>query len=144
MSTLHSSFLNILLNASSTDGNKAAKDITSVCRSFFNQEKAGLADQKLSVLFRELGFQDVGFAHGFVQVFVSGHFLYHEPGCTNNFSIFCFYEKLRDALDNKRRLLMHLSLRKAFHAKMKVLKRQISWQGNNLTERKKRMTRRKI
>ena len=34
--------------------------------------------------------------------------MYHEPGCPNNFSIFCFYEKLRDALDNKRRLLMHL------------------------------------
>ena len=65
-------------------------------------------DQQLSVLFRELGFPDVGFAHGVVQAFLSRHFLYHEPGCPNNFSIFCFYEKLRDALDNKRRLLIHL------------------------------------
>ena len=41
-------------------------------------------------------------------------------------------------------LMFCASLRKAFHAKMKGLKRQISWQGNNLTERKKRMMRIKI
>ena len=87
----------MLLNASSTDGDRAAKEITSACRSFFNQETAGLADQQLSVLFRELGFPDVSFAHGVVQAFLSGHFLYHEPGCPNNFSILCFYEKLRYA-----------------------------------------------
>ena len=98
----------MLLNASSTDGDMAAKEITSVICSFFNQETAGLTNQQLSIFFRELGFPDVGFAHGVVQEFLSGYFLYHEPGCPNNFSIFCFYEKLRDALDNKRRLLMHL------------------------------------
>ena len=108
MLKLHSSFLNMLLHASSIDGGRAAKEITSVCRSFFNQETAGLDDQQFLVLFRYLGFQDVGSAHGFVQAFLSRYFLYHEPGCPNNFSIFCFYEKLRDALDNKRRLLMHL------------------------------------
>ena len=108
MLKLHSSFLNVFLNASSTDGDRAAKEITSACRYFFNQDTAGLADQQLLVLFRELGFLDVGFAHGVVQVFLSGHFLYHEPVCPNNFSMFCFYEKLRDALDNKRCLLMHL------------------------------------
>ena len=74
MLKLHSSFLNILLNASSTDGDRVAKEITSTCRYFFNQETAGMADQQLSVLFRELGFQDVGFAHGFVQALLSGHF----------------------------------------------------------------------
>ena len=47
---------------------------------FFNQETSGLDDQQLSVLFRELGFLDVGFAHVFVQAFLSGHFMYHEPG----------------------------------------------------------------
>ena len=108
MSKMHSSFLNMLLNASSKDGDRAAKDITSVCRSFFNQETAGLANQQMFLIFRELGFPDVGFAHGVVQSFISGHFLCHELGCPNNFSIFCFYEKLSDALDNKRRLLMHL------------------------------------
>ena len=51
-----------------------------------------------------MGFPDVGFSHGVVQAFLSGHFLYHEPGCPNNFSIFCFHEKLRDALE----FLMHL------------------------------------
>ena len=86
----------------------AAKDITAACRSFSNQDTVGLADQQLFVLFRELGFPDVGFSHGVVQAFLSGHFLYHEPVCPNNFSIFCFYEKLRDALYNKTRLLMHL------------------------------------
>ena len=37
MSKLHSSILNMLLNASSTDRCRAAKDITSVFRHFFNQ-----------------------------------------------------------------------------------------------------------
>ena len=74
MLKLHSSFLNMLLNASSTDGDRAAKEITSACRSFFNQEATVLANQKLLVLFRELGFQDVGFAHGVVQALLSGHF----------------------------------------------------------------------
>ena len=77
-------------------------------RFFFNQETVGLADQQLSVLFRELGFPDVGFVYRVVQEFLSGHFLYHEPGCPNNFSIFCFHEKLCNVLDNKRCLLMHL------------------------------------
>ena len=108
MSKLHSSFINMLLNSSSTDRDRAPKEITPTCRSFFSQETTDLADQQLSVLFRELGFPDVGFAHGVFQAFLSGHFLYHESGCPNNFSIFCFYEKLRNALDNKRRLLMRL------------------------------------
>ena len=108
MLKLNYSFLNLLLNASSTDGDRAANDITDACRSFFNQGTRGLNDQQLSVLFRELGFPDVGFAHGVVQAFLSWHFLYHEPGCPKNFSIFYLYDKLCDFLDNKRRLLMHL------------------------------------
>ena len=51
MSKLHSSFLNMLLNASSTDGDRPAKEITATCRSFFNQETADLSDQQFSVLF---------------------------------------------------------------------------------------------
>ena len=84
---------------------------------FFNQDTAGLANQQLLALFRELGFPDVGFAHGVVQAFLRGHSLYHEPGCPNNFSIFCFYEKLRDAFDNKRRLLINL---KSKYGKSKI------------------------
>ena len=45
MSKLHSSFLNMLLNASSTDRDRAAKEITSACL-FFNKKTAGLADQQ--------------------------------------------------------------------------------------------------
>ena len=37
MSKLQSYFLNMLLNASSTDRDRAAKDITAACPSFFNQ-----------------------------------------------------------------------------------------------------------
>ena len=74
MSKLHSSFLYVLLNISSKDGDRAAKDITATCRSFFSQDIAGLVDQQLLVLLRELGFPDVGFAHGFFQAFLSGHF----------------------------------------------------------------------
>ena len=75
MSKLHSSFLNMLLNASSKDGDRAAKEITDACRSLFTQETTGLADQQLLVLFRELGLPDVGFAHGVFQEFLGGHFL---------------------------------------------------------------------
>ena len=70
MSKLHSSFLNMLLNASSIDGDRAAKEITSACRSFFNKDTAGLDDQQLLVLFRDLGFPDVGFAHRVGQAFL--------------------------------------------------------------------------
>ena len=66
MSKLHSSFLNMLLNASSTDRDRAAKEITATCRSLFSQETSGMDDQQLLVIFRELGFPDVGFANGFV------------------------------------------------------------------------------
>ena len=45
MLKLTSSFLNMLLNLSSTDRERVAKEITAVCRSFFSQEKAGLADK---------------------------------------------------------------------------------------------------
>ena len=79
MPKLHSSFLNILLNASSIDGDRAAKDVTSACRYFFIQETAGLANQQLLLLFRELVLPDVSFAHGVFQAFLSRHFLYHEP-----------------------------------------------------------------
>ena len=75
MSKLHSSSLNMLLNDSSEDRERAAKEITSACRSFLNHETAGLTDHQLSVLFREFGFPDVGFAHGVFQEFLSGHFL---------------------------------------------------------------------
>ena len=81
LSKLHSSFLNIFLNSSSTDGDRAAKDITAVCRSFLNQETEGLANQQFSVLFRELGFPDVGFSHGF-----SKHFL-AEIFCTLSLAV---------------------------------------------------------
>ena len=36
MTKLHSSFINMLLNALSTDGDRATKEITSACRSSFN------------------------------------------------------------------------------------------------------------
>ena len=78
------------------------------CLSFFKQETEGLADQKLLVLFRKMGLPYAGFAHGVVQAFLSGQLIYFEPGCPNNFSIFCFYENLRDRFDNDRRLIMHL------------------------------------
>ena len=93
-SKLHSSFHNMLLMASSTYGDRAATPVSPSCLYFFKQEAAGLADQQMLVLFREMRLPDVGFVHGVVQAFLSGQFLYFEPGCPNNFSIFCFYEKL--------------------------------------------------
>ena len=107
-SKLHCSFKNMLLMALSIDGDRAASEVCPSCMSFFKQETAGLADQQLLVLFREMGLPDVGFAHEVVQAFLSGQFLYFEPECPNNFSIFSFYEKLREIFDNELRLLMHL------------------------------------
>ena len=51
-SKLHSYFQNMLLMASSTDGYRAATTVSPYCLSFFKQEKAGLADQQLLMLFR--------------------------------------------------------------------------------------------
>ena len=45
MSKLRSSFINMLLNASLTDGDRAVEDITAACRSFFYKETAGLVNQ---------------------------------------------------------------------------------------------------
>ena len=84
----------MLIMASSTDGDRETTKVIPSCLSFFKQETAGLSDQQLMLLFREMGIPDVGFAHVVVQAFLSGQFLYFEPGCPNNFSIFCFYEKL--------------------------------------------------
>ena len=98
----------MLLMASSTDGYRAATKVSPSCLSFFKQETAGLANQQVLVVFREMGFPYVGFAHVVVQAFLCGKLLYFEPGYPNNLSIFCFYEKLQDRFDNERCLLMHL------------------------------------
>ena len=95
-SKLHSSFQNMLLMASSTYGDRAATPVSPSCLYFFKQEAAGLADQQMLVLFREMGLPDVGFAHGIFQVLRSSQFLYFELGCPNHFSIFCFCKKLQD------------------------------------------------
>ena len=109
---LHHSFKNTLLNASYTDGDVAASDITESCRYFYNQESAGLADQELSLLLADRGYPDVGFSHGVVQDLLNGHMLYFEQGCPNNFSPFCVYEKLHDKHDNQNRLLLHVESQK--------------------------------
>ena len=109
----------MLLISSSKDGDRAATKVSPSCLSFFKQETVGLSDQQLMVLFIEMGIPDVGFAHGVVQAFLSGKFLYFEPGCPNNFSIFCFYEKLQDRFDNERRLLMHLKAKDRKSKKMR-------------------------
>ena len=108
LSKLNSSFQNMFLMASSTDRDRAATKVSPSCLSFFKKETAGLSNQQLMVLFREMGLPDVGFVHGVVQAFLRGKFLYFELGCPNSFSIFCLYEKLQDRFDNERRLLVHL------------------------------------
>ena len=50
-SKLHASFKNMLLIASSTDGDRAVATLSPFCLSFFEQDTAGLADQYLLVLF---------------------------------------------------------------------------------------------
>ena len=62
-SKIHSSFQNMLLIASSIDGDRTATTVSPSCLSFFKQETAGLANQQLLVIFREMGLPDVGFSH---------------------------------------------------------------------------------
>ena len=57
-SKLHASFKNMLLMVFSTDGDRAASSLTPSCKSFFEHETAGVADQHLQVLFRDLGTPD--------------------------------------------------------------------------------------
>ena len=106
-SKLHASFKNMLLMAFSTDGDRAASTLTPSCKYFFEQETVGVADQYLQVLFRDLGMPDVGFAHGVIQAFLSGQFLYSSRDPLPIFRSFAF-TKLRDKFDNQRRLLIHL------------------------------------
>ena len=60
LSKLHSSFQNMLLMSSSTDGDRAATTVRPSCLSFFKQKTAVLAGQQLMVLFRKMGLPDVG------------------------------------------------------------------------------------
>ena len=60
------------------------------------------------MLLRSGGHPDVGYAHGVVQLLLSGNFLYNSPGNPSNLSVFCFYEKLRDGSENEQKLLLHV------------------------------------
>ena len=68
--------------------------------------------------------------------------MYHEPGCPNNFSILCCYEKLRDALDNKRRFLMHLKskdVKAKSNEEINESLRQVVVAPSNFTEMKEQI-----
>ena len=75
---------------------------------FFNQDSAALSEQQLSFLLQEEGYQDVAFAHGTVQAILAGNLLYNCPGRPSNFSIFNFYEKLKDGSENANTVLVHI------------------------------------
>ena len=58
---------------------------------------------------RSMGFPDVIFAPGVVHMLLTGQFLYFESGLPSDFSILCFFEKLRVKSDNAARMLMYLT-----------------------------------
>ena len=105
---LHISVKQMLMNAASEDGDEMAEELPDSCKSFFDQDTAALSEQHLSFLLKSEGLQDVGFAHGTVQALLTGHFLYNCPGYPSNFSIFSFYEKLKDGSETESTLLLHV------------------------------------
>ena len=56
MLKLHSYFINMLLSASSTYGDRAAKKITVAFCSFFNQKTSGLPNQQIVGTLQRIGF----------------------------------------------------------------------------------------
>jgi len=105
---LHPSVKSFILNAASGDGEFAARDIPESCAAVFNQDSAGMSEREILVRLRMAGSPDVSFAHGTTQALLTGQFLYFEPGCPSNFSIFSFQTKLVDARDCTRRMLLHI------------------------------------
>ena len=103
---IHSSILNMIKMASSTDGDRAAIDLVESCRAFMNSENTGMADQELNLQFEDLGQGDVGFTHGLVQNLHSGNFFYNDASTPSNFSAFSFYEQLPLQCEQKSRYLM--------------------------------------
>ena len=96
------------LMAASIDGEEMADKIPASCQSFFNQDTAAMSSQELTFLLEGLGCQDVGFGHGTVQSILTGNLLYNAEGNPSNFSIFNFYEKLKDGSENSNTLLLHV------------------------------------
>ena len=52
---IHSSILNKMRMASSTDGDRAAGELVESCKAFMNSETTGLEDQELNLQFEDLG-----------------------------------------------------------------------------------------
>ena len=108
MGKLHASVKEFILNAASTDGEFAAKEVPESCSAVFNQDSASMSEREILVRLRQAGCPNVGFAHGTTQALLTGQFLYFEPGFPSNFSMFSFYKKLVDAHDCKKRMLLHI------------------------------------
>eukprot|EP00957_Ditylum_brightwellii_P190265 14482835-Ditylum_brightwellii.AAC.1 len=89
---LHPSILKMIKMVSSTDGDKAADTMVQTCKDFMNCESAGLANQTLCFHFKDIGLNDVSFAHGLTQALYTGSFLYVDVSTPSNFSAFCFFE----------------------------------------------------
>ena len=106
---LHPSCKNMILMASSFDGDLPAENLVAACNAFFNKENEALADQELCILFEQRGMANVGFAHGLVQSLRSGFFTWALANSPSNFSVFCFYEANLTANDKQQRqMLLHL------------------------------------
>ena len=54
----------MLTLASATDCDENPEEPAASCKEFFNCKNSALAEQELVQQFRDLGMEDVGFAHG--------------------------------------------------------------------------------
>ncbi|MCP4503975.1 MAG: hypothetical protein GY822_28960, partial [Deltaproteobacteria bacterium] len=93
LAKLHGSLMTLILNASSGDDKRPAREVPDSCKRIYKCETAGLADQELTYQFQEKGLGDVSFAHGTIQALYNGSFLYSSHGTPNNFSAFSFSQR---------------------------------------------------
>jgi len=106
---LHISTQNMILNASSTDGDRRAQELSPHAKSFYTKDSEGLADQDLKYSLDLISQENTSFAHGTVQCLRIGNYLYSDSVTPNNFSFFSFNEQSAGTSNNERQLIIHLT-----------------------------------
>ena len=142
MMKLHSSVQHTFLMDASENGEEKAAEIPDSCKSFYNQHSVALSEQRLSFLLRALGLPDVSFVHGTIQSILAGNLLHSAPGSPSNFSVFSFYERLKDGSETENRLLLHVMARdgkKRSSDEIQKSKKQVVVAPTNFTEMKEQL-----
>jgi hypothetical protein len=89
---IHASILKMIGRASAKSSSDDSLTIPETFSRFINSENSGMAQYQLVHQFKELGFQDIGFAQGMVQALYVGNLLYADSSMPSNFTVFAFHE----------------------------------------------------